>query len=172
MPVTEGAAKQALMRAITSRGTAVGRCVGRSLVGGACLALCLAGCSDYGTREFGVRRDLQEQTRVVSPPPLSQPPMLAQRAVRSEDQPTTETEAAPSPASPGPASPAAPASEGEMVLLGEAGPPARTDIRQKLDQEAQLGRVDPGQSDAILFGQPSQHDIIQRGSSSWWDRIF
>ncbi len=171
------------MRALTNRGTGVGRCVGRSLAAGACLVLSLAGCSDYGTREFGVRRDLQERTRVVSPPPLSQPPILAQRAVRSDDQPAVEAEAAvPSaassnaasrtPASPTPASPAAPASEGEMVLLGEAGPPARADIREKVDQEAQLGRVDPGRSDAILFGQPSQHDIIQRGSSSWWDRIF
>ncbi len=144
--------------------------------------LMLAGCADYGTRTFGVHRDAQEQTRVMTPPPLSLPPILTQRNMsRNDNGPAPGTQAAEeagaSAARRG-AAPAAPPSPGEESLLEASGPSAPGDIRQKVDQDAQIGRADPGLSDQLLYGQAGQRGaagekpMIQREDRSWFDRIF
>ncbi len=144
----------------------------------------LAGCADYGTRQFGVRRDAQEQTRVMTPPPLSLPPILTQRTLSRGDGPAPGTQAAADEAAAssakrgGGASPAAAPSAGEESLLEASGPSAPGDIRQKVDQDAQIGRADPGLSDQLLYGQAGQKGgagqppMIQREDRSWLDRIF
>jgi len=153
---------------------------GRSLLF-AC-PLLLAGCADYGTRQFGVRRDPQEQTRVMTPPPLSLPPILTQRTMgRGDNGPAPGTQAAQearaASAEPG-ATPAAPPSAGEEALLDASGPSAPGDIRDRVDQDAQIGRADPALSDQLLYGQAGQRGptgeqpMIQREDRSWFDRIF
>lgn len=145
--------------------------------------LLLAGCADYGTRQFGVRRDAQEQTRVMTPPPLSLPPILSQRSMgRGDNSPAPGTQAAQearaaASAERDVASAAAP-SAGEEALLDASGPSAPGDIRQRVDQDAQIGRADPGLSDQLLYGQASQRGstgeqpMIHREDRSWFDRIF
>ncbi|MBN9563097.1 MAG: DUF3035 domain-containing protein [Alphaproteobacteria bacterium] len=144
--------------------------------------LLLAGCADYGTRQFGMRRDAQGQTHVMTPPPLSQPPILTNRSMaRGETGPAPGTQAAQearaaSAAQGGTA--AAPPSAGEEALLDASGPSAPGDIRARVDQDAQIGRADPGLSDQLLFGQAGQRGqaggqpMIQREDRSWFDRIF
>ena len=143
--------------------------------------LLLAGCADYGTRQFGVRRDGQEQTRVMTPPPLSRPPILTQRSMaRGESGPAPGTQAAQEAraASAAQAAAAAPPSAGEEALLDASGPSAPGDIRARVDQDAQIGRADPGLSDQLLYGQAGQRGptgeqpMIQREDRSWFDRIF
>jgi hypothetical protein len=148
----------------------------------ACSGL-LAGCVDYGTRQFGVRRDAQEQTRVMTPPPLSLPPILTQRTLSRDGAPAPGTQAAAdqaaaSSAKNGGAPPVAAPSAGEESLLDASGPSAPGDIRQKVDQDAQIGRADPGLSDQLLYdqagqsGRTGQPPMIQREDRSWLDRIF
>ncbi len=134
----------------------------------------LAGCTDYGTREFGVQRGRQEQTRVTSPPPLSMPPILTQDAAGGDQ--TADLRSSPPQSATGEtphqAAPVAP-SQGEAALLDESGPSANANIRDKVDHDAQIGKADPALSNSLLFGaDTSQQPIIQRGSKSWWDRIF
>jgi len=144
--------------------------------------LLLAGCADYGSRQFGVRRDAQEQTRVMTPPPLSQPPILTQRTMaRGQTGPAPGTQAAQearAAAAGQGAAPAAPPSAGEEALLDASGPTAPGDIRARVDQDAQIGRADPALSDQLLYGQAGQRGptgeqpMIQREGRSWFDRIF
>lgn len=152
-----------------------------SVESGCCVLLAtvvLAGCTDYGTRQFGVRRDQQGQTRVTTPPPLSMPPILTERETADKGGPAPGTQASALAASvPRSGASAAAPSPGEATLLDAAGPSAPADIRQKVDQDAQIGRADPGLSNALLFGpagtgQTAQQPIIQRESKSWLDRIF
>jgi len=153
---------------------------GRSLL--LACAILLAGCADYGTRQFGVRRDGQEQTRVTTPPPLSLPPILTQRTIERGDNgaaPGTRAADQVGTASDGSGAPSgAPPSAGEESLLAASGPSAPGDIRQKVDQDAQIGRADPKLSDQLLYGQAGQQapageqPMIQREDRSWFDRIF
>ncbi len=164
------------------------RIVERSVVVLAVVAL--GACTEYGTRSYGVGRGGQEQTRVTSPAPLSLPPILTE-ARAAADAPPAEggavargsdgTATGPGAARRTPASPptsGAPPSSGEESLLDASGPSAPGDIRQKVDQDAQLGRAAPGYSDALLFGPTGprvagQAPIIQReGRGSWLDAIF
>ncbi|MBO0710644.1 MAG: hypothetical protein J2P47_05110 [Acetobacteraceae bacterium] len=129
--------------------------------------LVLSGCSqDYGTRQFGITRDPQEQTRVATPAPLSLPPILSERMT---DQATSASQAGPGTPS-GPTRSAAP-SAGEESLLDAAGPSAPGDIRTRVNQDAQLGQVDPTTANTILYGQPAQQPIVQR-DKSWLGRLF
>jgi hypothetical protein len=149
------------------------------LLGGPVL---LAGCADYTTRQFGVRRDAQEQTRVMTPPPLSLPPILTKRSMsRDDDSPAPGTQAAQEARAASArhdAAPSAPPSAGEESLLAASGPSAPGDIRRKVDQDAQIGRADPALSDQLLYGQAGQRGptgeqpMIQREDRSWFDRIF
>ena len=141
----------------------------------------LAGCTDYGTRQFGVRRDPQEQTRVMTPPPLSLPPILTQRTVSRDSGPAPGTSQAAAEAAASARRGAAPGtapSAGEESLLDASGPSAPGDIREKVDQDAQIGRADPALSDQLLYGQAGQRgqagqqQMIQREDKSWLDRIF
>lgn len=139
----------------------------------ACLAL--AACSDEGTRQFGVRRDVQEQTRVTTPPPLSLPPILTERNLTPDvpSAPGTQAAALAGPAG-GPAAgaPTGRPSAGEESLLDAAGPSVSGDIRQRVDQDAQIGRADPTFTNSLLSAPTSQQPMIQRGGKSWLDSIF
>ena len=146
--------------------------------------LALAGCSEYDTRPYGVGRGAPEQTRVASPAPLSLPPILTEGRARADSPPAgvgpLGSAAAPATgrasfeSSSGSGSPP---SSGEESLLDASGPSAPDDIRTKVDQDAQIGRADPGYSDALLFGPvgprgPGGAPIIQRESKSWLDGIL
>jgi len=146
----------------------------------------LTACTEYGTRAYGVGRGGQEQIRVTSPAPLSLPPILTE-ARAAADAPPAEDRAAgrgSAPPSTGPqaarasSTSVASPSSGEESLLEASGPSAPGDIRRKVDQDAQIGRADPGYSDALLFGPlgpraAGQAPIIQRESSgSWLDGIL
>lgn len=127
-------------------------------------ALVLAGCApDYGTRQFGITRNAQEQTRVTTPAPLSLPPILTERS----SEPAAAQEATSGAAPARTVSPSA----GEASLLDATGPSAPGDIRARVNQDAQLGQVDPATANTILYGQPAQQPIRQR-SQSWLGRLF
>ena len=127
----------------------------------------LSGCSpDYGTRAFGITRDPQEQVRVATPAPLSLPPILTERTT---DQANSAVQAGTATA-PSPIRSAAP-SAGEESLLDASGPSAPGDIRSRVNQDAQLGQVDPNTANTILYGQPTQRPIVQQ-DRSWLGRLF
>ncbi len=153
----------------------------------ALLVLGVAGCADYGTRNFGTQRGSQEQTRVTSLPPLSLPPILTEHSMTAgaaavPDQPAPGTSQATAVSSARAHRAAAqasggPSSSGESSLLDAAGPSVAGDIRTQVDQDAQIGRADPRYSDALLAAptgprEPAPGPLIQRGSKSWLDSIF
>ncbi len=150
----------------------------------ALLTLALAGCSDDDTRFYGTDRAAPEQTRLANPAPLSLPPILTETRARADSAPakagppdsvaglTQSRDSVNSRARSG-----LPPSSGEEALLDASGPSAPDDIRTKVDQDAQIGRADPGYSDALLFGPlgprvPGRAPIIQRESKSWLDDIL
>jgi len=105
--------------------------------------LVLSGCApDYGTRQFGITRDAQDQTRVATPAPLSLPPLLTERMT---DQATLASQAG-------------------------AGTPS-SPTRSAAPSSGQLGQVDPTTANTILYGQPAQQPIVQQ-NKSWLGRLF
>lgn len=140
------------------------------LILGGLAALALGGCSDNPSRNFGATRNGVNEIRVTGQPPLSVPPLLIHRPPRPGQAPDD------SQASDAPLSSGAQVSAGQDALIGAAGPTAPANIRQRVDQDAQIRQQDQGMTDALLFGQPSHQAgagaIIQGGSKSWMDSIF
>ncbi len=140
----------------------------------------LAACSEDATRNYGVGRGGQEQIGTMTPAPLSLPPILTETrlgadASRAPGPGDTAPMGGVAPARP-PLQASAPPSAGKSSLLDAAGPSAPGDIRDRVDQDAQIGRADPGYSDALLFGptgpRAGQPPIIQREPKSWYDGIL
>jgi Protein of unknown function (DUF3035) len=139
-------------------------------------ALALSACAaDDATRKFGTTRDGPDEVRVTSRPPLSVPPLLAQRPPRAGAPRADEAAPADLTAENG----REPVSPGQGALLDAAGPSAPPNIRQRVDQDAQLRRQDQGFTDELLFSPPGagqsvggEAPIIQQGGKSWLGGLF
>ena len=139
----------------------------------AAAGLTLGGCANYESRSFGGGRDGQDPTQVAGPPPLSLPPILAERGL-AVDAPSAEDGTAPATPANGAVAPPTP---GEESLLEETGPAAPGDIRSRVEQDAQVARAGVSASNALLYGpvaprRPDQPPIIQRESKSWLGGIL
>src|SRR3954471_2941804 len=108
------------------------------LVGLAALALSGCGAEDV-TRKFGVTRNGPEDQRVAQPP-LSVPPLLTQRPPRAGGPPVDELVAT-SPA-PQEGDREGTLTPGQDALLTAAGPSAPSNIRQRVEQDAQIRHQD------------------------------
>jgi len=140
------------------------------LILGGLAALAVAGCSDTPSRKFGATRSGTDEIRVTGQPPLSVPPLLIERPAHPG---APAEDSAPSNA---PVASAAPVTPGQGALIDAAGPSAPGNIRQRVDQDAQIRQQDENLTDALLFGQPSRQtgdsSIIKGGSKSWIGSIF
>lgn len=145
------------------------------LAGLAALALSACGSDDV-TRKFGTSREGQEEVRASALPPLSVPPVLAQRPPRAGARPPDDAAIAGSAGTPSVGAP--PVTPGQDALIEAAGPSAPANIRERVDRDAQIERQDPGFTDALLFGPPETRQsaggepIVQHGSKSWLGSIF
>jgi len=70
-------------------------------------------------------------------------------------------------------------SPGQGALLDASGPSAPSNIRQRIDQDAQIRRQDQGFTDELLFSPPGprqsavgESPMIQQGGKSWLGSIF
>ena len=136
----------------------------------ACAALLLvAGCGGDAARTFGFTRDAPDEFQVTTRAPLSMPPALGQLPVPrpGADRPqelssrqAAEAALVPSVAlgqsgtrAPG----AGPRTAGEQALLSQAGRPAGSDIRRRVDEESlRLDQPDRGLVDRLIFWQPPE----------------
>jgi Protein of unknown function (DUF3035) len=157
----------------------------------ALVPLALGGCgNDNATRTFGTTRDGQDELRSEPRPPLSVPPVLTQRpqrlAERGAADPATSGVALnrpePEAAAGGPGSgsrgePGEDVSAGQGALIDAAGPSAPANIRQRVDQDAQIQKPDQAFSDELLFGPSGPRrtaggPIIEHESKSWLGSIL
>lgn len=145
------------------------------------LTLAAAGCgSDNATRTFGTTRDGQDELRSTPRPPLSVPPVLAQRPHRLAEQGTERNPAEPTGpvvAGTGGAGAGDDVSAGQGALIDAAGPSAPANIRQRVDQDAQIQNPDQAFTDELLFGPSGPRrtaggPIIQHDSKSWLGSIL
>jgi Protein of unknown function (DUF3035) len=127
----------------------------------------LAGCSsDQFGRAVGFIRDAPDEFTVTTRAPLAMPPSYTlpppvPGAIRPQEQ--SERAQAEQALVPQMAlgAPAAGSSPGQQALLQEAGPPAPTNIRTEVDQEAILDRPSKGIMDTLLFWRkPAQPGIV------------
>lgn len=146
--------------------------------------LALAACTE-DTRSFGTVRDTSSSATVQRIPPLSMPPMFAERPARDDlNRPTDTTAAdlslatgAPA-ASPRPAHPtaaegdAASLSPGQESLVADSGPPAPADIRQRVTSDTQLGAPSQALADEILSQPARGAGLIVRSSPGFWSSLF
>jgi hypothetical protein len=138
-------------------------------------ALTLSGCgTSDSTRTFGTSRDGSGDVSVASRPPLSVPPVLAQRPPRPGAPRIDETAA-----DSGLDSRQGVVSPGQDALVESAGPSAPANIRQRIDQDAQIRRQNQAFTDELLFGPPGERQsagaeapMIQQGGKSWLGSIF
>src|SRR6195952_5646227 len=124
------------------------RFFGPLLLGGALVLL--GGCSgDKLARTFGLTRDAPDEYTVTTRAPLSMPPDYNLRpprpgAPRPQEQSERDQAASALVPSLALSSPQAEASPGQAALLQETGPAAPSDIRSKVDQEANQAKGDEG----------------------------
>ena len=143
----------------------------------ACLAgMPLLGCSDDAVRKFGTTREGLEEVRVTPRPALSVPPVLMQRPPRAGAAPADD--AAP-PAAAAKTDHEAAVSPGQDALLSASGPSAPSNIRQRVDQDAQIRRQDSAFTDELVFSTPGVRQTvegraptIEQGGKSWFSSIF
>ncbi len=149
------------MRSISSNPRAVGSLV---LTGSLIL---LAGCSgDKLARTFGLTRDAPDEYTVTTRAPLSMPPDYSLRPPRpgvprpQEQSERAQAEAAlvPETALNGPQNSA---SAGQAALVQEAGPPAPSDIRRSVDQDARYAEDDQSLIDKILYWRKPNTELAQ-----------
>jgi hypothetical protein len=135
------------------------------LLGGALIAL--GGCSGEGmARTFGLTRDAPDEYTVTTRAPLSMPPDYNLRPPRPgapRPQEQTERQQAQEALVPQTAldSPQSGASPGQEALLQEAGPPAPSDIRSRVDQDARYAANDDSFVDKVLYWRKPDTQHVQ-----------
>jgi len=123
-------------------------------------ALALSACANENlTRTFGLTRDAPDEFTVTTRAPLSMPPEFTLRPPRpgaSRPQELSERQQAEQTLVPqlalenaGTVSPSA----GQQALVDAAGPPAPGDIRNKVDQDAQLEITNRSFTERLMFWQ-------------------
>jgi hypothetical protein len=177
-----------------------------SLLLGGCLIL-LSGCStDNLARTFGFTRDSPDEYTVTTRAPLSMPPDYNLRPPRPgapRPQEQSERQQAEEALVPQTAlnAPEGGPSAGQAALIQEAGPPAPSDIRRKIDEDQRYANNDDSFVDKVLYwrkpnNQPVQIDaqkeaqrlrenaalgappnvgdtpIIQQKKQSWFNSLF
>jgi hypothetical protein len=147
--------------------------------------LALAACGEE-PRSFGTIRDQSSGTSVQTIPPLSVPPLFAERPARDDLSRPTDTTAAdlslaagatprgttPRGATPQAASDAAALSPGQESLVADSGPPAPADIRQRVTSDEQLGAPSQALADEILSQPARGAGLIVRSSPGFWSSLF
>jgi hypothetical protein len=126
----------------------------------ALLAVCavaLLGCSrEELQRDFGLTRDAPDEFTVTTRAPLTIPPDFALRpprpgAPRPQEQSTGQAGEATLVPQAALGQGSADASPGQEALLAAAGPPAPSDIRRKVDEEAAHEASDRSLTDKLMF---------------------
>jgi hypothetical protein len=131
-------------------------------------ALALSACANENlTRTFGLTRDAPDEFTVTTRAPLSMPPEFTLRPPRpgaARPQELSERQQAeqalvPQLAleNPGNAAP----SPGQEALMASAGPPAPDDIRNKVNEDAQIEITNRGFTERLLFWQsPADPSVL------------
>jgi hypothetical protein len=141
------------------------RFVSAVLLGGTLVAL--GGCSGDGlARTFGLTRDAPDEYTVTTRAPLSMPPDYNLRPPRPgapRPQEQSERQQAQEALVPQTAldSPQDGASPGQAALLQEAGPPAPSDIRRRVDQDARYAANDDSFIDKVLYWRKPDTQHVQ-----------
>jgi hypothetical protein len=139
----------------------------------ACLLLCgaalaLAGCGNENlTRTFGLTRDAPDEFTVTTRAPLSMPPEFTLRPPRpgaARPQELSERQQAEQALVPQLAletSANAAMSPGQQALVAAAGPSAPADIRNKVNEDAQLETANRSFTERLMFWQtPSDPSVV------------
>jgi hypothetical protein len=118
--------------------------------------IALSACGSETERAFGLSRTSPDEFTVTTRAPLSMPPNFALRPPRpGAPRPQESTSIADAEAALVPeaalAGPGGPPSPGQQALMQQAGGPVTSDIRRKVDDEAQLDRPDTAISDRLMF---------------------
>ncbi|HBK06261.1 MAG TPA: DUF3035 domain-containing protein [Acetobacteraceae bacterium] len=132
-----------------------------------CSVLLLAGCSsDKLTRTFGLTRDAPDEYTVTTRAPLSMPPDYNLRpptpgAPRPQEQ--SERQQAQEALVPQTAlgAPESGASAGQTALLQESGPAAPSDIRRKIDSDANHADSSDSFIDKLLYWRKPSTEQVQ-----------
>jgi len=117
----------------------------------------LSGCSgDKLSRTFGLTRDAPDEYTVTTRAPLSMPPDYNLRPPRPgapRPQEQSERQQAEEALVPQMAlgAPQSSTSAGQAALMQQAGPPAPSDIRRKVDQDARYASDDDSFVDKVLY---------------------
>jgi hypothetical protein len=141
------------------------RFVSAVLLGGTMVAL--GGCSGDGlARTFGLTRDAPDEYTVTTRAPLSMPPDYNLRPPRPgapRPQEQSERQQAQEALVPQTAldAPQDGASPGQAALLQEAGPPAPSDIRRRVDQDARYAANDDSFIDKVLYWRKPDTQHVQ-----------
>jgi hypothetical protein len=141
------------------------RFVSAVLLGGTLVAL--GGCSGDGlARTFGLTRDAPDEYTVTTRAPLSMPPDYNLRPPRPgapRPQEQSARQQAQEALAPQTAldSPQDGASPGQAALLQEAGPPAPSDIRRRVDQDARYAANDDSFIDKVLYWRKPDTQHVQ-----------
>jgi hypothetical protein len=141
------------------------RFISAVLLGGTLVAL--GGCSGDGlARTFGLTRDAPDEYTVTTRAPLSMPPDYNLRPPRPgapRPQEQSERQQAQEALVPQTAldSPQDGASPGQAALLQEAGPPAPSDIRRRVDQDARYAANDDSFIDKVLYWRKPDTQHVQ-----------
>jgi len=122
--------------------------------------LLLTACSGDVERTFGLTRDAPDEFTVTTRAPLSMPPdytLTPPRPGASRPQELSAQQAAEAALAPGAVLGAAPGpdSAGQQALVNQAGPPAPSDIRDKINQEASLDVPRQGLTSQLMFWRAS-----------------
>ena len=122
-----------------------------------CGMVLLSGCSTSGlSRTFGLTRDAPDEYTVTTRAPLSMPPEYNLRPPRpgaARPQEQSERQQAEEALVPQLAltSPQSGSSPGQAALIQQAGPSAPSDIRSKVDQDAQYAANNQSFVDKLLY---------------------
>ncbi len=131
----------------------------------ALMVLALAACGDEGlTRNFSLVRDAAPDTMSAPLPPLSVPPILMQR-------PAPAGGAAPRPA---PTDSQQVNSAGQDAFLEAAGPPAPSNIRRLVDENAGAVSLGPAFAERVMdwTPPPGYTPLTAPAKQGWFSRLF